>query len=50
MFFSIFFNFLNAVFDILEYALVNQLDIFAPLLTPEPPEPPKPKKSPRMGL
>ena len=48
--FSIFFKFLMGIFDILEFALLNQLDIFAPLLTPEPPEIPKPKKSPKMGL
>ena len=41
MFFSIFFNFLDAVFDILEFALLNKIDIFAPLLTPEPPKPPR---------
>jgi len=47
MFFSIFFNFLSTAFDILEFALTNQLDIFSPLLTPEPH---KPKKPPSPGL
>ena len=47
MFFSIFFNFLMSMLDILEYSLINQIDLFAPLLKPKAQEP---KISPRFGL
>ena len=47
MFFSIFFNFLMSMFDILEYSLINQIDLFAPLLKPDAPEP---KKSSKLGI
>jgi len=40
MFFSMFFNFLMSIFDILEYSLINQIDLFAPTLKPKTPKPP----------
>ncbi|MBU3939602.1 hypothetical protein KJ942_08850 [bacterium] len=35
MIFSLFFNFLMSAFDILEFLLENEIDIFSPLLKPK---------------